>query len=88
MVTKLCTCSAEKAGWGGGGEIGVSKSSVDCEQSLTFVLSHGDQEHAGGTSGKATRNEGRSASEEKIRDCDGIFDLAICRFSCLLNCCY
>ena len=55
-----------------------------------FFLSHGDQEHAGGTSGKATssRNEGGSASEEKIRDCDGIFDLAICRFSCLLNCCY
>ena len=41
--------------------------------------------------GRAVRLQGmraESASEEKIRDCDGIFDLAICRFLCLLNCCY
>ena len=36
-------------------------------------------------SGEAARNEGGSPSKEKVRDCDGIFVVAIYCISRLLN---
>ena len=56
---------------------------LDCEQSPIFLFQNTvDREHECGESSEATRNEGGNPSKEKIRDCDGICDLAICRFTC------
>ena len=59
---------------------------LDRQLSLTFPLSHSRlRAYAWEVSGEAARNEGGSPSKEKVRDCDGIFDVVIYCFSRLLN---
>ena len=71
-----------------------SRLDLDCERCLIFLLRHGRMQARKTRTGargerRSCERRGRSPSEEKIRDCDRISDLAICRFSRLLIfCCY
>lgn len=54
---------------------------LDCELSLIFLLSHSSSRAR--VRGEWRRRKPRK--KKKTRNCDGIFDLAICRFSRLLD---
>ena len=59
---------------------------LDCELSLIFLLSHSSLRARVRSEWWSREERGRKPrKKKKTRNCDGIFDLAICRFSRLLD---
>ena len=58
---------------------------LDRQLSLTFPLSHSRLRACVGGEWRSRKDKGGSPSKEKVRDCDGIFDVVIYCFSRLLN---